>query len=548
MSEIDGKKVTLSALLGSEYFFTIPEYQRPYSWQKDNCEQLFDDIYGSDRDSDYFLGTIILQEVGKVGTGTKYDVIDGQQRLTTLQILLACLRDAVQDVSFKNSIQDKICQKANPVDDLPEIMRLNVREENVFKKYVQEINGTSKIDTLRPENDVQKNILNAIRTFKDKINELDQNEIQSLIKHLSQRCIFIMVSTKNFDDAYRLFTIINDRGLQLRRIDILKTNNLDPKAIPDAYDRKVYSNIWESMENDLGSDDFENIISFIRTIIVKDKPKEDILKEYNNLIFDAGKLKRGKEFIDFVLSYKNIYQQVILDKDVDLGSNTIAFKNLLNIMVDFLPSNEWIPPLLYYYKKFNNNKLYEFLLKLESKIVADWVIALTPTKRTVNVNAILKDIEQAKTPDEVLEKESLKYNKAEFISELKKDTYNKRHAKYILLKLEYLESEQTTERKYGTISVEHVLPQNPKPNSKWVKIFDEENRKNLTDKLCNLILLSHKKNSQASNLDFEEKKNKYLKGRVTDLVRSQEVLRYNEWTPEILQKRQEKIIKMLNAL
>ncbi len=172
MSEIDGKKITLSTLFGNEYFFKIPEYQRPYSWQKDNCEQLFDDIYESDRESDYFLGTVILQEVEKLGTGTKYDVIDGQQRLTTIQILLACLRDAIESDIFKSSVQDKICQKANPVDGLPEVMRLKVRENEVFRKYVQEINATNRIDDFDAENDAQMNIKNAIIVFRNKITGL----------------------------------------------------------------------------------------------------------------------------------------------------------------------------------------------------------------------------------------------------------------------------------------------------------------------------------------------------------------------------------------
>lgn len=545
MSEIDGKKITLSSLLGNEYFFNVPDYQRPYSWQRDNCYQLFDDIYDSDRTSDYFLGTIILQEIGKIGTSNRYDIIDGQQRLTTIQILLACLRDKVSDSGYKNSIQDKICQKENPVDGLPQIMRLDVRESNIFKKHVQDFEGTQKTGSFSPENDAQRNILTAINVFNEKIGELSQSEIEKFIQHISQKCIFICVSTKDFDDAYRLFTIINDRGLQLRRIDILKTSNLEPKIISDDKDRKLYSHIWESMENDLGSDDFENLISFIRTIEVKEKPKEDILKEYNKLIFDTGKIKRGKDFIVYVQSYRFIYEKLIYEKDVDLGTNTVSFKNLLQLMIDFLPSNEWIPALLLYYKKFNTDKLFEFLQKLENKFVADWIIALTPTKRTVNLNAILKDIEASGKCENVLSSANLDFDKAALTNELNQDTYGKRHAKYVLLKLEYLESEQNIERKYSTISVEHVLPQNPDSSSNWVKIFDEELRNNFTNKLSNLILLSHKKNSSASNLDFEDKKSKYINGRITDLARSQKVITYKQWTPDVLKNRQEDIIKLL---
>ncbi len=545
MSEITGEKITLKRIFSDEYFFNIPEYQRPYSWQKDNNDQLFDDIYESDRENEYFLGTIILQEVKEVGTGIMYDVIDGQQRLTTIQILLACLRDNVENADYRNSLQQKIYQKANPVDGLPEVVRLKVREEDFFKKYIQEIGGTRKINLFEPQNDAQRNFKNAVLLFDEKLGNIEQEDIESLIQHISQRCIFICVSTKNFNDAYRLFTIINDRGLQLRRIDILKSNNLDPEVMPDSHERKTYSNKWESMENDLGSDDFENLISFIRTIEIKEKPKEDLLKEFNNLIFGKGKLNKGKEFIDYILQYKNIYQKLIFDKDLNLGQNTVAFNNLLNIMVDFLPSNEWIPSLLYYYKRFSIYGLYEFLLKLEKKFVADWVIALTPAKRTVNLNSILKSIEEAGSYYDVLNSNALIFDKKSLVYELEQDTYGKRHARYILLKLEYLESEQNVERKYGTISVEHVLPQSPSQDSKWIQIFNDEDRAKYTNKLANLILLSHKKNSSASNYDFVDKKEKYLKGRMTDLARSQKILSYNEWTPIILKNRQKSILDLL---
>ncbi|WP_416044830.1 DUF262 domain-containing protein [Clostridium tyrobutyricum] len=543
MSEITGEKITLKRLFSDEYFFNTPEYQRPYSWQDDNNNQLFDDIYESDRKSEYFLGTIILQEIEELGTGVMYDIIDGQQRLTTIQILLACLRDTVVNKNYKNSLQQKIYQKENPADGLPEVVRLKTREHIFFKEYVQKCGGTKTINSFEPQNDAQKNLKNAILIFNKNLKDIDQKNIESLIQHISQRCIFICVATKNFTDAYRLFTIINDRGLQLRRIDILKTNNLDPIVIPNPDERKSYSEKWESMEDDLGSENFENLISFIRTIEIKEKPKEDLLKEFNNLVFKKDKIKKGKEFIDYIMNYKNIYQKLILDRDL---STTFEFKNLLNIMIDFLPSTEWIPSLLYYYNKFKKDGLHEFLTKLEKKFVADWVVALTPTKRTVNLNSILKSIEKSNNYMDVLKSKAFDFDKELFINELKNDIYNKRYTRYILLKLEYLESEQTAERRYGTISVEHVLPQSPRKDSTWVKLFTDDERILFTNKLANLVLLSKKKNSSASNFDFQKKKENYLKNRATDLTRSQAILRYNTWTPDILIKRQTDIIKILS--
>lgn len=548
MSEISGSKIALKDLFGDKYYFNIPEYQRPYSWQKEHCQQLFDDISQADRDREYFLGTVILQKIDTIGTISRYDVIDGQQRLTTIQILLACLRDCVEDGDFKNSIQQKIYQKENKADGIPERVRLEAKEKNFLKVYVQENQSTKKVmnnTKIVGDNEAQKNIINAIQIFYKNIQTMKQGEIQSLISYISQKCIFIHVITENFDDAYRLFTIINDRGLQLRRIDILKTSNLDPSVIPDENIRKEYARKWEDMEDDLGSDEFEKLIYFIRNINIREKAKEDILKEYSKLLFAKGILKKGVEFIDYIEEYKKIYQDLIIDNNIKLQANEIAFKNLIQLMVDFFPSNEWIPALMYYYKRFGEVNIYEFLVKLEIKVVADWIIALTPAKRTVNINNILKKINSTKNSIDIINSDEMKYDEQQYMQEIAGDIYGKRHDKYILMKLEYLESEQNVVRKYGTISVEHVLPQNPKDDSQWKKDFSDADRVLYTNKICNLVLLSKKKNSSASNYDFEDKKKKYLEGRITDLGRSQKILSESSWNPKVLNERQEKILDIL---
>ncbi|NLJ76875.1 MAG: DUF262 domain-containing protein [Peptococcaceae bacterium] len=549
MSEINGEKVSLKKLLSDDFFFCIPDYQRPYSWQKSHCEQLFEDIDESNRQNEYFLGTIILQEIGKIGTGKKYDVIDGQQRITTLQILLACLRDAVNDKSYKEATQKKIYQKENLADGIPEQARLEVKEKECFKQFIQEENGTTIIDGFEPANDIQQNIRQAIVIFQDQLREKNQDEIKALIEHVSQRCIFIYVSTKDFDDAYRLFTIINDRGLQLRRIDILKANNLQPSIIKKESQRAKYASLWEAMENDLGSEDFENLLYFIRTIEIKEKAKEDLLKEYNKLIFGKQILNKGIGFIKHVEMYKKIFQKVVLDGDVldadnRLRMNSIQYKNLVSIMSSQL-ANEWIPPLLFYYSKFGKDYLLELLLKLEAKYVADWVIGLTPTKRILNMTSILKQIEKSNDVAALFSSDVFKYDKKRLKDELNQDLYNKPYAKYILLKLEYLTTEHNVLRRYGSVSVEHVLPQNPKEGSNWDMDFTPKEKIKWTNKLANLVLLSKRKNSSASNRDFIEKKEKYLKGRITDLARSQEVLSYATWTPAILKSRQDDAIGKL---
>jgi len=131
---IDADKVYLRELFNNRYFFEVPEIQRPFVWNKENFEQLFDDIYGAilnnledgrsvDNLNDwtpYFLGTIVLlaKRVLDDSSGN-YAIIDGQQRLVTLMILIGVLRDLIDDQTFKDILHNYIRSPENPVEGIP---------------------------------------------------------------------------------------------------------------------------------------------------------------------------------------------------------------------------------------------------------------------------------------------------------------------------------------------------------------------------------------------------------------------------------------------
>lgn len=550
MSEITGSKIPLHKLFSNDFFFKVPEYQRPYSWEKEHCEQLFDDIYESNRDSEYFLGTIILQEIGDIGIGKKYDIIDGQQRITTLQILLACLRDKVDNENFKASLKNIIFQSDDPVSGIPERPRLEVKEKDFFRKYIQEIEGTKEIHRAKASNDQQQNIKDAITMFNNKISSLAQGAIENIVKHISQKCIVIFVATKEFDDAYKLFSIINDRGLQLRRIDILKAQNIDPSLIGDIDTRREYAKIWEDMEDELGADEFEKLFFILRTIEVKEKAKEDLLKEFEKNIFGKGKISKGQDFINYLKEYHKIYKDLILDSSAQVNDkDRIKFYNLLYIMRDYLKGNDWIAPLLRFYKKYGGENILPFLKKLEQKYSSSWLTGKTKDKRLIDMCSILKVMDNNTSTDSIINSPEMQFNWNEVESVLNDDDfYKKPYAKYILVKLEFLCSEHNTIRQYGATSIEHVLPQNPKADSEWNKLFSDELKLEWTHKISNLILLSKRKNSLSSNLDFQQKKDTYFNDHITDLPRSLQILNIKYWTPKILMDRQNSIISLIKNI
>jgi hypothetical protein len=267
--------------------------------------------------------------------------------------------------------------------------------------------------------------------------------------------------------------------------------------------------------------------------------------EFEENVYKKGLLIKGKDTIQLIQDYKNVYDALLKFQDSKLDNE---FKNLTTIMQIGLPSDEWVPPLMYFYKKFGRSQLVSFIKKLEFKFASDWILQFTSTQRIENINKILKAIKNNDSPDNLLSADELfEVDKNQLRNVLNGDIYGRRFARYILLKYEFLESDNTVHlADFKTISVEHILPQNPPSSSTWTKDFDDDQRKIWTHKAANLVLISKRKNSSLSNLDFEEKKKNYLKKRIDVFAGSKVfIVQTSTWTPDILKKRQEKIIEIL---
>lgn len=548
--EIVSSKVKLMEIFSEKFWFLIPEYQRSYVWEDDNIMELLDDLffaYENKPDNEYFLGSLVLKKLENEEF-PEYEVLDGQQRLTTFFIMLAVLRDLIENPKNKNQMQEKIYQEEDEFNGVPERSRITYKiRDNIddfIKSYIIEENGTIKeeeLNNLREEKNISvSHMANAILILRRELSK--KENIFEFAKYLNRKALFIYVSTSNTEDAFRMFTILNDRGIPLTSADILKSENIG--ALGSDKEKQKYAQLWEDIEAKYG-DGFDRFLQFIRTILVKEKARANLLDEFKEKVYDKKVLMRGKETFDLVEEYSDIYEKIIDLQDSNLSNK---FKNLITIMKIGLRSEDWIPPLLSYFEKFKYKNLDEFLTKLEYKFAGDWICGITPTKRLDAMNNILKKIGNCSNSDEVLEDENIfNINKEELKNSISGDIYQKQFSKYVLLKLEYLMSDNTVHlSSFNCISVEHVLPQNPKNDSEWNKIFTKDERVKWTNKLGNLVLISKRKNSSLGNCDFKEKKEKYLKSRIDAFNGSKVFIESNDkWTVDVLKDRQAKNIKML---
>ncbi|MFB5677421.1 DUF262 domain-containing protein [Paenibacillus terreus] len=559
---IEANKEFLQKVFSENFWFLIPEYQRSYVWKTDNIIELLEDLYFAfihKPDKDYFLGTLVLKR-HNMSSFPEYEVLDGQQRLTTLFIMLAVLRDIINNQQFKGTLQKKIYQEENMLENIPSRSRITYKIRDNVEGFIHEFiiqpEGTTQTGALKLYADSSNdnlsisNMANSALVMRDFfLKQKQTGSLEEFLKFVFNRALFIYVSTENTEDAFRLFTILNNRGIPLTNADVLKSQNIG--ALPTEREKNKYAKIWEEIEGKHGSD-FDRFLQFLRTILVQEKARANLLEEFNDKIYHLSSsqpplLRLGKDTFDFINKYNDIYEQIIELQNEHLNN---SIKNLLTIMKIGFRSEEWVPPLMHYYAKFGLGRLGEFLKKLEYKFTGDWVCGVTPTTRLEAMNNILKAIDY--TPenrlDDLLGNPALfKINTEEFRRNIQGDVYKKQYTRYLLLKIEYLSGDNTVHlSNYQYITVEHVLPQNPPRNSQWVKDFSEADRRYWTNRLANLVLISQKKNSALSNQDFEKKKTIYLKNRI-DAFRANKIFieQNSTWTPQVLRRRQDELTVLL---
>lgn len=519
-----------------EKWFCIPNYQRSYVWEKDQVVDLLDDIssaYERNTDSQYFLGSLVLRENKDSNKSyIEHDVLDGQQRLTTLFLISAVIRDLTDDEDCETTASGFIYQKENKFKNIPESLRIVFDIRDNVKKFINEFvkpkGGTLKLDELRKIVKYTNNISikNMANTIIFAHNYLKNKDFDSLFAFLCNNVVLIYVSTENLDDAFKLFTVLNNRGVKLRNADILKADNLSnvPENLQDGYAKQ-----WEDIESYFG-EDFDKFLSHLQSVLVKEKARLSLLDEFEKNIFLAERLNKGDDFFNFINRYKENYEY-LFDTTQDK-----QLKSLLMLMQVGFESDIWIAPLLKYYDKFKEENLVKFVEKLNNKFASDWISQLTPTERIKNMNEIVNKIDNANNSEEILQDTALNINKQELTAFIEGNVYGKRPTRYLLLRLNYLYSDIDTVLSLPeTISIEHILPQNPKVDSQWKADFDEEARELWANKLGNLIILSRRKNSSQSNLDYEKKKQKYFKGNV-NLGRSAFIMSKSTWELDDLQE------------
>lgn len=546
---LTAEEMPLHKVFSDDYLFTIPSVQRPYSWTTTEAGDLLDDLLNYIEhysiteenimkiDEPYFLGSIVLVKKER----NQFEVLDGQQRLTTLTILLAVLRDYLGG-EYEKHIHVWIAQAGNPMLNIKDQYRIELRkrDQSFFQQHIQEHRATTKMTKdVSVKTDSQKCIRDNVLYFVDRLNNLDPATVKTLPRVIAGLCYIVVVSTANFDSAFRIFTVLNDRGLDLMPSDIIKANAIGDLAESEQDD---YTKKWEDVEVAIGRDRFNKLFEHIRMIIQKRKGDVNLKDEYGTIFSEMD----GKYFIDEVLiPYSEIYLGLI-DYQTYYSHDLPMMKQLH--MMNRIDNADWIT-LAMYYIRHHNSKIVEFLQRLETFAATSMILRRNFNWRMSKYPAILKEMDRGVDVfSELSTLELSNTDREELIRLLNGDVYTDLKdtaKKYVLLRLDGLLTTGQPFYNHSVITVEHVLPQTPKEGSKWLEDF--QHPENYVHKLGNLVLLTRAKNSQARNFDFQKKKTSYFQavGGVTSFALTSQVIQQSDWTPEIVEQRQQQLVQIL---
>lgn len=566
----EAKEVALGKLFDNDYLFRMPVYQRPYSWTPEETEALLNDLIGAMEDETsaaepYFLGSIVL--IARPNS-REHEVIDGQQRLTTLTMLFCVLRELTDDDDKRNSLDDRIRERRDVFAGRRDRFRLEIRgrDQDFFHDNVQEsrrlVDFLARCETRPPDTDSRRLIFESARFLYNQLSELDSESRDALSQFVITRCYLVVVSAYNRDSAHRIFSVLNARGRDLTPTDILKSDVIGEIPIGRA---DFYAELWEDTEDELGRERFRELFAHIFVIQTGNRFHKELAKAFKE---QALVEVNGTAFVDDVLipyteAFRVVtsaeYESLALARGilhVPRGNHAKHINRMLGHL-GRLDNDDWIPAAMVFYHlyKEDSETLMKLLTELDRLAYSMFIRGIRRDPRIVRYRPV---IESAKSGASGLDATiaSLQISdseRKEVIALLDAPVYRPRQiarfTRPLLLRLDsaLVDTGASYDRK--TITVEHVLPQSPEPDSEWIRNFpDEEQRLEWTHKLANLVLLSRSKNAKAQNFDFDRKKAEYFnRGSVPNFALTIQVTTEKAWTPRVLEKRQKALIDLLKA-
>ena len=579
MTTIKPVKKTIGELLNSQHrvFYTVPPYQREYQWKKDNWNALFNDL--DENDSGYFIGSIISinREVDHHKL-SEIELVDGQQRLTTISLLLIAIYNNLESRS-DSSIQTKLNQ---PLSELRKLLVVEGQQNTGLIVLQKQNNNKSDYEWLlhsaalssikpsKPTNFGNRRIAIACKHFESLIKEKSLEETLKLLDKVKNAFVIDIIAEK-VADAYLLFESLNNRGMKLTAVDLIKNKllaKLDKSYKLDQNEIAYYYDQWTNLIELLGEkiNVQERFLAQYYNAFRKDMPPRDnstkSIAIRSNLIIKYEQLIEydPKRFLTDVVRCGEVYSQILIPEN--------CMFNYLQKPLQALRRIEGAPSyvlVLYLLIKYSNHELEEnHLSKVINLLVSFFVrrnlTDVPPTRELIELFVRVVDELDGKTSNEVTDcVKSILQQKSvtdgEFKKKLKGPIYNDKKAVTSFI-LRSLEENNKTKEKYDIWekekkkrskrliwTIEHILPQGKSIEPRWVDEIaggDSVKAKEIHSKYVHCIgnLTITGVNSELGTKSFLEKKKLFNKS----LYLNQSLENETSWGKEQIKRRTDKLV------
>lgn len=556
---IEVNKQSVEALLGSGKSkpFVIPEYQRPYAWTDEQVETLFEDLWnftatsgGTEREGSYFLGSVVSYE----NEDGEQEIIDGQQRITSLFLLLRAIYTKLIATSERTAEAKNFIGKIEPAIWRTNKLTGTVDYRNILlTSRVVNNDGNeilrSILETGCADENAKDNYSKNYRSFQalfDKHSTENPLMVYQFIYALLNQAILLPITADTQDTALTIFSTLNDRGLPLSDADIFKAkiyNQLEPE------DKKAFIERWKDLDEQ-ATDANESIqqlfyynMFYYRALEQDTKTTTPGVRKY----YTANKFERlyKPELIDTLFVILNLWKVVNKGEELEdeAWSKNMKIKQTLDTLSSY-PNEFWKYPVVIYYVCHRNEENFEarfalFLNKLLMELMTKYL--MIPT-----INAVKPDILKLNSAIVASDVPAFEFKNID-LAQLEPYIQNpNRNAVRMLLKtLAYKQQDELLPAKW---EIEHIFPQ------KWrTNYFPDESDATIKEKIehiGNKLPFEKKLNIVAGNGYFGKKKKEYTASKIA-ITKAMGTSDVADWNMDSIMKRDirvsDKIIKTLNS-
>ncbi len=526
--------------------FVIPVFQRDYSWTEAQCEQLWKDVFqiaAAESNRGHFLGSVVYIPTGDSSAGfTRWLLIDGQQRMTTLALLMAALRDHIREIEWKGDEDGPTAKKIDAY-----FLKNPEEEGNRHHKLVLRRHDQATLQALLDQDELPQEASERVRDnyefFREQLTDADPAEVYRGIGRL---VVVDVTLDRGVDDPQLIFESLNSTGMDLSQSDLIR--NFILMRLPEKEQTRLYESYWSKIENlfrgsEKTFDDFVRDYLALKTQASKQEKAKEIYqafrRNFDDLVMQPGGLEY---FLTDMLRFARYHSAFSIGGDLfpnladDLGRlrrlvDTPA--TLVMMLFDSYENSGTLP----------ERSFQEALWLIESYIFRRTICG-AQTRGYWQVFANLAYRIDKQQPLESLKVRLIRQSDSyrfltneEFHRELQqRDLYGLRVCGYLLERLENYDSKEPTDT--SGYSIEHILPQNEKLAPEWQKMLGVDWKliqETWLHRLGNLTLTGY--NSTYSDRSFKKKKT--IKGgfeessvRLNKFVREQ-----SQWTQTEIEER-----------